>query len=1679
MLSSPLQTRGLEFHEEVGRGARNVVYRASLRGREVAVKIPHRYEAGRSEVEYRREASLQARIPGHALPRIYEFGVDNELPYLLTEFIPGQTLARRLQSGSLDGQQTLRLAVDLARSLEAIHSCGLIHRDIKPANIMITPQGQARLIDFGLAGRSHLHAHDTFTGTFRYMAPEQLGMLDLPVDARSDLYSLGIVLFECLTGEPPFQAEQAAELFREHALAPVPKLPDGCSPPGRLQKCIETLLQKDPQDRFEDAGSVLLYLGELPEIPRVVQPLAGRESEWRQLEHFSQQACQGRGQWVTLSGAPGLGKSRLLDCLAQGLGQSSPVLQVRLNCLPDLGPFEGLSLLLDGLAQQLEKAPESLRHAVFGTLKQHLGRRLRLLEKFTPRLAPWLDVEDPNLPLEQSPRHQSLVVCKFLEVLARVRPLALLIDDIQRLDTASTQLLERFAESIEGLPCLVVATLSGKFTGVHQQHILELSPLEPESIQEILEEHLGGPLDATLLKPLLDFSGGNPWLALQTLESALEEGLIVPHWAHWREEGKGLAGLRLSQDHQARLSHRLEHLRDQQTEVLQTAAILGQRFQRTTLLRLWPETDPRDLHRLLTEAQRLKILNRESQEGFHFVHESLREALLGQLKDEQRREFHRRAALALEPGDIFGRAEQFWRGLTPGQVDALTSQANLEAGRLALESHAPVEAWNYFWRVSQSSPPLSSPDPHWPAPYADACFLTGRLSQALELYHQALDRETRPERRADLWRKLGQIHLMELKGDETMEAVQQGLNELGLRLCAGPATRVFWLLAQALRGRRQRNLGHNQHPWLATRLYLLAAYNCLMEIRPTQLCELLLRGLQITRPLGPSSGLINFTGLYGVALTAAGFREHGRYHLERAREMAVHLNDPAEKARCQVLQAMATRLAGQEEQAATMSARCLTQNGRWLSTDDFLSGCLDLTHNLHLRGHIQEAVGWAEKAAQRLESESRQPTILSVTLQAVYSAVGRSVPGQSQLLPDTQQATTELQAHLVSRCHALLEVGELGQEFEQNLSRARHSLKHPILAPFHVRCLYLIEGYARYRQQRPDLLGALLRQLRWVRSHPLYGTHYLVLRAGLARLENQPVQCRRFLFQAQEIAEQHHNLWALLEIARMKSQLCQAEGRESSARFHAQEALSLATRAGWVRQIQRLNLEFDLSATISRGSTAASGESLSQSASLVRLQRTLSGILQLSVTCARVLEPKTLYGLVLGELLQLLGAERAFLFLAEDHGLRFETGLDSKGQVTSEEPGHSQSLVQQVMQSRTSVLLRGDEGLNPTQSLETYSIRSVMATPLLLGKRLLGVLYLDSRLARGVFGRDDLQVAEALAGQVAVALETARAAHLEVQVRTEREQRLLAEELGIAVGGILRHLNTESILEALLEGLAKVVPYQSGRIVQRSEQSPTLQVEHGQETLWEELLPSEQPMLRDQGLTLSAPLRAHARNLGWVELRRNQSPAFHQGDLELASTLISYASLALENAGLFADVERLATTDELTRMSNRRHFFTLAQAEWQRAERLGHPLCLIMFDVDHFKKFNDTYGHAVGDLVLRVVADRCRNCFRAIDIQGRLGGEEFAVILVGTALEAGLLTAERFRRSIADEPFPSDQGPLRVHISLGVAQPTTGETLEEVLERADQALYRAKAAGRNQVQACSQAEGNSPNIPEP
>jgi serine/threonine protein kinase len=247
----------------IGQGGQAQVFLAEREhdGLRVALKLLNRaLRNDRVFLErFVREYKLVASLDSAYVARIYDQGFTGDQPYIAMEFLPAGTLAARIREG-LTTRASLRIASQIAQALDAIHSRGIVHRDLKPANILFRADGRPVLVDFGLARdltiQSTLTAAGQFLATPRYMSPEQC--LGLAVDVRSDIYGLGVVLYEMITGRKIYDGANSAEVIAMHVNAPPPRLADLLSV---HQPLLDRLLAKKPEDRFQSAAEVLAEMG--------------------------------------------------------------------------------------------------------------------------------------------------------------------------------------------------------------------------------------------------------------------------------------------------------------------------------------------------------------------------------------------------------------------------------------------------------------------------------------------------------------------------------------------------------------------------------------------------------------------------------------------------------------------------------------------------------------------------------------------------------------------------------------------------------------------------------------------------------------------------------------------------------------------------------------------------------------------------------------------------------------------------------------------------------------------------------------------------------------------------------------------------------------------------------------------------------------------------------------------------------------------------------------------------------------------------------------------------------------------------------------------------------------------------------------------------------------------------
>jgi diguanylate cyclase (GGDEF)-like protein len=429
-------------------------------------------------------------------------------------------------------------------------------------------------------------------------------------------------------------------------------------------------------------------------------------------------------------------------------------------------------------------------------------------------------------------------------------------------------------------------------------------------------------------------------------------------------------------------------------------------------------------------------------------------------------------------------------------------------------------------------------------------------------------------------------------------------------------------------------------------------------------------------------------------------------------------------------------------------------------------------------------------------------------------------------------------------------------------------------------------------------------------------------------------------------------------------------------------------------------------------------------------------------------------------------------------------GRDSEGNDIRTLTGYSSTLVDRVRHSGEPLVVTGsEEGVAlGSRSAQVHGLRSIMIAPLEFDGQIRGVVYLDSRVATGVFTGDDVAILKAITNHIAVSLETARAAQLEVEVQAARRQRDVAETLRAAMADQSSSLDPDEVMRRLLTSLTHTLGGNAAVLLTRRDDARlAVAATHGAASavgtevhpVPSELLgltgdrvrpgPAPGGLIGEARSWWGAPVSARGEPSGIVLVGADRDGAMTEAQARIAAALAGQGMMAYENARLFSQVRRMATVDGLTGLYNRNHFFAEADRQLRLAWRHGWPIAAVMVDIDHFKRINDTYGHPVGDEVIRVVAGRLRDAVRDGDVLGRYGGEEFALVTPQPGTSASDL-AERLRRVVSDDPVPTGAGRLPITISVGLAPAGGGEPdLRQLLSRADEALYQAKLTGRDRV----------------
>jgi class 3 adenylate cyclase/Cdc6-like AAA superfamily ATPase len=701
----------------LGEGGRKRVYLAhdERLKRDVAVaviKTDGLDAQGLSRVH--REAQAMAKLGDHPhIVTIHDVGDDNGQPYIVSQFMSGGAVDALEQPIALE--RTLEIAKGVCRGLAHAHRHGIVHRDLKPGNVWLAADGTAGIGDFGLAvafEQSRLTMRGMLVGTVAYMPPEQaLGSETTP---RADLYSLGCMLYEMITGRRPFVSDNPTAVISQHINTPpvAPSwLSDAC--PQDLEELVLRLLAKDPSERPANADEVLAALERVDPAQRsashsdsnVLDRLAmgvfvGREHELERLRKACDNAIAGHGGLVMLVGEPGIGKTRTtqeLETYARMRG--AQVLWGRTHESAGAPPY-----------WPWLQAGNQYAAAHVDDLTTLIGPQItpEAISELT-RIFPWL-LQGPNAPAPPESVDDPEVAqfrlfdayAQYLRAIAVQAPLIIALDDLHWADKPTLQMLQHIARELSRMRVLVVANY--RDTDITRQSALSetLASLNRESgfdrivLRGLSRDEVAAYIKARanveprreVLDRIFEETEGNAFFLSEVVNLMAQEGSLTK---------TSISDIAIPDGVREALGRRLNRLTEETNELLQVAAIIGRDFTYDTLT-LLGDRDDDALLKMIEEALEARVIEETEQAGrYRFTHAQMQETLLAELSTTRRVRLHGQVGEALEKRYGAHAEERAGRlAMHFGEAAMLSPRHARKAGRygkLAAQQAEAQSAW--------------------------------------------------------------------------------------------------------------------------------------------------------------------------------------------------------------------------------------------------------------------------------------------------------------------------------------------------------------------------------------------------------------------------------------------------------------------------------------------------------------------------------------------------------------------------------------------------------------------------------------------------------------------------------------------------------------------------------------------------------------------------------------------------------------------------------------------------------------------------------------------------------------------------------------------------------------------------------------------------------------------------
>lgn len=1674
-------------------------------GDQVVVKtVPSAEVSAATQLRLEHEADALSDLDSSDLAAPLELGRDGDVFYVVRPYVHGTTLKQRFATGPLPALETLEIARGLMNAMQLGHERGVLHRAVKPGNVIVR-DGRVTLVDFGFVPATRVRAQvaGVATDVVRYVSPEQAGLLHRDVDERSDVYSAGVLLFECLAGRPPFTGASVTDVLREHLTQRPPSLRAFDSAiPTALDELVARMLRKDPRDRYQSADAVLDDLRDLEDAlargiddPELVLGLherrrraitepafVARSAELARLEQEVERSADARSGLVLLEAPSGGGKSRLLDELERCIAQRDAwVLRGQGRDQAAQRPFQ----LLDGIVRGVVvRCSTDERFA--SRLRERLAGREGALLEAMPDLAPALGVAHvPAAFTQGTEQHGETRTIRALADLLDVvgtaeRPAVVMLDDCQWGDEQTMKLLAHWRRGDDGgrdrpaHALVVVAFRSDEVAPEHPLRALRassrvvLDPLTAEAVRDLVES-MAGAVPASASDLVVRLAEGNPFVAVEILRGLVEAGALAPADGGWRVVDELLADVHASSRSAADFSRRLQSVPDELLDLLAIGAVLGKQFSVALATELAARS-PREALSLLADARRRHIVWSDPDgERYGFVHDKLREALLDRLAPERRAAMHRAAALHLQQQqDIDGEFELAYHFDAAGEHEQALPYA-LRAAASARSRYA-LDVAQHQYEIALRGASGHALRREITEGLGDVAMLRGRYDEAAAHFAAARELCDSDFLAAGVDGRLGELAFKRGDVESAAQLLERALRLLHQRV---PRRRTGFLLALLWQvvvqfahslapalfvGRRRRAPTAPERLTMRLHSELAHAYWFGSGLVPCGWAHL--RGMNLAECHPPSAELAQAYSEHAPVTTMLPWTRRGVAYAERSLAIRRSLGDRWGEGQSLGFYAVVLYSAGRFEDAlekASAAVEILERTGdQW----EINVAGWHIALALYRLGRMNDAAT-AARQVHRAATEVGDKQSSGIAVGVWAKATGGMVP------PELVEAELE---HAAGDVHARAEVlqakalrliaeGRVDEAVavlaDADVCIRRSGLRQEYVAP--VRPWFVTALRMRLEQTSPLAAAegrrrgrharrAARRAHRQARSYRNNLPHALRERALLEAMAGHPRRARRMLRRSLTVAVEQG---AQHEVALT---------READAGLRAAFSDDRATEAA--RASREGHDE-----PPARGAARPVLAPLPSPDVTLSLADRYATVLDAGRAIASALTDETVFAAVVSAAQTLLRGESCAV-VALDEGIKVLAGaVDSNP---------TPALIERTLGRGATVVLSEDDLQRETgHGLGSGRVRSALCAPIFVRGRATACLYVNHSDVGALFGDEEERMAAFIAALAGAALENAEgfsevqalSATLEERVaRRTAELRASMEHVEIAVSVL------SATLDATADGL--LVVDLDGRIVNHNKRFAEMWriPQHVLAAAEDDRAISfvlEQ--LCDPDYFLSATSETYAQpdietrdELEFLDGRvfERCSKPHRLGD-EAVGRVWSFRDIT-EQKRFESQLKHLADYDGLTGLLNRRRFEEDLAREAGIVARYGGSLGALLLDIDNFKFVNDTLGHKAGDELIRSVAGLLRARLRDTDILARLGGDEFAVLLPGSTPEHAQMVAadllELIRRHTAFI------GGERVSMTASIGVALLGESDDDgsqLIVDADLAMYEAKAAGRD------------------